>query len=1081
MSGTSLYEAPFVISKAAAGSGKTFTLVLEYLKLALAGPREGVSRRFRDILAITFTNKAVNEMKSRIMKELDRMVCDGIDPADSKSMGAHLFAEMKAMDYYRRNPLTPEQLQQMATELQNAILHHYTDLSVFTIDSFMHRIVRTFAHDLGQPVSFDLMTDTQVLIDEVVEQLMSLVGTEGNEELTQILQAYSDSSMDRAVDNKTKGVTVESSIARLAKLLFDDSIEHRLKSLSGLTLSDFRTIHRRYTDANRKAEQRLRAIGSEFLSLVQDTGVADSDCYYKDKGFLRYFTKLAKGEMKEPNSYVTTSMTGGNLVSGECSADKAERLEALRPQMEQLFARVQSFFERDIVDYNTRRLILANFYATALLGRMYALLKEYSRDNEVMHLSEFNRLINSIVEDEDNPAPFIFERLGNRYRHFLIDEFQDTSIMQWHNLVPLVENGVSQGQGSLVVGDAKQAIYRFRQGDVRQFVRLPKVDGMLHHGKTLGLAGNYRFNPLDTNYRTAKAVVDFNNDFFSWLVRNRYAENTLAQDIYIGSDRNGTLREENNEELRQKIDSSLEGHVAVRLIDADEKEWVFEEVVSTIKLLVGERGYSYGDIMVLARSNDNLAKLSEYITNNTDIPQTSGLSFLLRTSDAAMAVVSALRCLNDRRDRVAAADLLQRLANLGIISSNHAEDMIGNGEFDLSQLLRNESSGIDLRPDYLQSLDIYDCCEELVRVLHLDGIDMPFVATLLDCAASFAARHRQQIGDFLEWFDDHKNDLSASMSDQLDAVRLLTVHKAKGLEAPVVICMFLPQKPEELKIWIDVPPEEGVDGPQLPTAYVKFVKEEPTRFDDQRNNESALNSVDDLNVLYVALTRPREQLYIVGKSKKGYSVLLEEYLKDSLVDGCADFGDAQWCKPLANKRSGMQKQVMALRRLSFADWTSKVSIASPSEKAVTPLLEDKVRFGIYAHDLMSGIVYDTDVDEALERFRQTHSVSDADIEVLGRMAHMVVGHRDAARFFARGNRVANEVSLMSDGELGRPDRVVFSKDATWVIDFKTGTPVPQNLAQVKSYCRAVSAMGYCNVSGWLIYLHGEGVDVVKVD
>ena len=1062
-----------MISKAAAGSGKTFTLVLEYLKLALAGPPEGLSRRFRGILAITFTNKAVNEMKSRIMKELERMVNEGVDPDDSKSMGAHLFAKLQAMDFYRRNPLTPDRLQQMAAELQSAILHHYTDLSVFTIDSFMHRIVRTFAHDLGQPVSFDLMTDQQLLIDEAVEQLMSLVGTEGNDELTQMLQAYADSNMDN-----NQGYNVERSIANLAKLLFDESIERRLESLSGLTLSDFRNIHRRYAEANRRAEQRLKAIGAEFLAIVEGTGVTDADCYYKEKGFLRYFTQLAAGEMKQPNSYVTTSMTGGKMVSPVCSDDLAERLEALRPQMEQVFAKVQGFFERDIVEYNTRRLILANLYATALLGRLFALLKEYSHDNEVLHLSEFNRMINSIVEDEDNPAPFIFERLGNRYSHFLIDEFQDTSIMQWHNLVPLVENGVSQGRESLVVGDAKQAIYRFRQGDVRQFVRLPKVDGMLHHGRTLGMPGNSRFNPLDTNYRTASAVVNFNNDFFSWLVRNRYADNALAQDIYIGHEGDGALRGENDEELRQKIDSSLEGHVAVRFIDAAEQEWVFEEVVSTIKMLVGERGYNYGDIMVLARSNNNLATLSNYITTNTDIPQTSGQSFLLRSSDAAMAVVSALRCLNDRRDRVAAAELLQRLVNLGIISSNHTADMMGNGVVDLPQLLRDEGSGIDLRPEYLQSLDIYDCCEELVRQLRLDGVDMPYVATLLDSAATFAAHHRQQIGDFLEWLDEHES-LSASTSDQLDAVRLLTIHKAKGLEAPVVICMLLPQSEKQPHVWVDVP-QEAVEGPQLPTAYVQFLKDTPTLFDNQRDNELALNSVDDLNVLYVALTRPREQLYIIcHQSKSGYPAMLAEYLKDSLADGRADFGDADWRKPMADRPSGGQKQVVPLRRLSYADWTSKVSIASPSERALTPLLEDKVRFGIYAHDLMSGIVYASDVDVALERFRLTHNVSDADAEMLAKMARMAVSHPDAARFFAPGNRVANEVSLLAGGELGRPDRVVFADGETWVVDFKTGTPVPQNIAQERSYCRAVSDMGFGNVSGWLFYLHEEGVEVVR--
>lgn len=1073
---THTHDAPFVVCKAAAGSGKTFTLVLEYLKMAMAGPREGLKSRFRGILAITFTNKAANEMKSRIMTELDRMATEGVDPDNKKTFGSRLLEELAALAYYKDNPPTATDLQQMAAELQGAMLHHYTDLSVFTIDSFMHRIVRTFAHDLGQPVSFEVMTDQDVMISEAVDQLMSLVGTEGNDDLTRMIEMFSTSSMEEEQD-----FDVQKSVTKLAKLLFEEGFEQRMKSLSQLSLDDFHAIHRRYTAANRASEKRLRSLGEEFLSVVAGTGLTDDDCSHKGSGFLRYFKDVASGEIKPPNSYTTTPLTGGKLESGSCSKPMAATLESLRPRMEEVFAKVQDFFAGEYVDYCTRKLLLANLYTTALMGHLYRMLAEYSRDNEVLHLSEFNKMINRIVEDEDNPAPFIFERLGNRYHHFLIDEFQDTSVLQWHNLVPLVENGVSQGRESLVVGDAKQAIYRFRQGDVRQFVSLPKVDGMRHHGTTLGLPGNSRITPLGTNYRTASAVVDFNNDFFSWLVRNRFADNELARDIYIGRTPEGDLRADGDEELRQQKAVPLEGHVGVSMVNAESKEWLYDEIRQIIERMVGERGYQYSDIMVLARGNDSLAELSAWLTDNTGIPLTSNLSFLVRSSDAAMAVVAALRYLNDRRDRMAAAEILQRLASLGIISSNHNDEFIGNKNIDLLEILHADS-GIDLDLEYLASLDLYDCCEELIREMRLDGVDLPYMGTLLDAASAFAANHRQHLGEFLEWFDDNK-DLSASTSDQLDAVRLLTIHKAKGLEAPVVICMLLDKKEKYPHIWVDLEKEEGVEGPQLPTAYVQFKKDVPTRMSDQCDKEMALSRVDELNVLYVALTRPREQLYIVAPSKgSGYPAMLQEYLADRLDDsGHAHFGDPEWCKPQsATVRKG-DKEVVPLRKLSFADWTTKVSIASPSEKALTPLLEDKVRFGIYAHELMSGISHAGDVDAAIEGFKERYSLADDELETLVRLARMAVGHPVASRFFAPGTRMANEVSLLADGNLGRPDRVVFAEDETFVVDFKTGTPVPQNVVQVRGYCKAIAAMGYPAVSGWLVYLHPEGVEVVPVE
>ncbi len=1054
---------PFIICKAAAGSGKTFTLVREYLKMALAGPVEGIGMRFRGILAITFTNKAANEMKQRIMSELERM-SDGIDPY-SHTMGAMLLADLNAMPRYQKSPLSAEQLQQLAARLQSAILHHYTDLSVFTIDSFMHRIVRTFAHDLGKPVAFEVLTDQQLLIDEVVNQLMSLAGTPSNEDLTHLLEAYADSNMD-----SDRGYNVEGSIAELAKLLFDEDIEHRLQRLSKLTFSDFRNIHKRYTSENRKAEAMLRKAGQELLDLLHKTGITAPCCYQGERGFYGYFTKLANGQIVKPNNYVRTSMNDGKLASASCPKQLADDFGTIRSDMLAIYARVDNFFDKEFKQYNTRCLILENLYSTALLGQLYSLLAEYSRNNEVIHLSEFNRMINSIVEDEDNPAPFIFERLGNRYHHFLIDEFQDTSIMQWHNLVPLVENGLAHRSESLVVGDAKQAIYRFRQGDVRQFVRLPHVDGMLHHGQSLSMKGNYRLNLLDTNFRTARSVVEFNNDFFSWLARNRFQDNPLAQDIYIGRDDNDSLRNDGNEELRQKVSHSDEGYVGVSFVDSDDSDAPFAEVLSVVQRLVDERGYSYGDIMILARDNRKLAKLSAYMNVNSNIPQTSRQSFLLKSSDAAMAIVAALRHLHDRCDRVAAADLLQRLVNLGIIENNHSAEMAGNSSIDLQQLLR--ADGIDFRPDYLCALDLYDCCEELVRQLRIDGIDLPYVGSLLNQAASFAARHRQHLGDFLEWIDEHEG-LSAASSDQLDAVRLLTIHKAKGLEAPVVICLLLPQTEHQPLMWVDLPVDEKSSEPQLPTAYVQFKKDMPTTLDDISADEARLNSIDDLNILYVALTRPREQLYLISplpKKAESYGKMLYDFLGDRLKGGKqAEFGNKE-CRKHGSKEQNT-KQVVGLQRLSFSDWTQRVSIASPSEKAADSLLDDKRRFGSYMHDLMAGIEYADDVDDAVARFRSNHILTDDEVDSFARLARQVVSHPDMARFFASNNRVANELSLLNDGRLERPDRVVFADDETWIIDFKTGVPVPQNEAQVRSYCRAVAAMGYPNVKGYLVYIN----------
>ncbi len=1011
-------DSPFIICKAAAGSGKTYTLVHEYLKMALEGPEDSITHRFRGILAITFTNKAANEMKQRIMSELEQLAA------------------------------SDDLLAGRAQKLHSAILHHYSDLSVFTIDSFMHRIVRTFAHDLGKPVDFEVMTDQQVIIDETVNQLMSLVGTQGNEDLTQMLVAYANSNME-----SDKSYNIEVSIAELAKLLFDEDIEKRLEMLSDISFKDFQVIHRHYMAENHKIEAALRRCGEDGLELLKSSGLTDADCYQGTKGFLTWFRKLAAGNIVTPNNYVTNSLTGGKLTGGKCAKGIAAEVESLRPQLEAVYARAEHIFEHDMRAYNTRTLILERLYSTALLGRMYKLMADYSRSNEVIHLSEFNRMINNIVEDEDNPAPFIFERLGNRYHHFLIDEFQDTSIMQWHNLVPLLENGLAHGAESLVVGDAKQAIYRFRQGDVSQFVNLPRVEGMVHHGNLLSMPGTYRFQILDTNYRTSKAVVEFNNDFFSWLIRNRFADNNLAKQIYIG--------DSDVEELRQKAAHQEEGYVGISFVDTADKEAPYAEALSIIERMVNERGYSYGDIMVLARDNRKLAQMSAYMSSHSTVPQTSRQSFLLRSSDAVMAIVAALRLIIDSKNRTAEVELHQRLSSLGL-----------------------DSPILNLPMSELLALDLYDCCEAIIRHLRLDGIDIPHVSSLLNHVASFSARHRQNIGEFLDWFDQH-DSLSAASSEQLNAVRLLTIHKAKGLEAPVIICLLLKQNDSQPLVWVDLNREKA----GLPTAYVQFRKDMPTTLDDVRDREAKLNNIDDLNILYVALTRPREQLYIVSpqpKKSESYGKMIHDYLNQcgaQMEKGPAGterygFGDPNFRSTNLKKKE--TKEVVSLQRISFPDWTSRVSIASPSEKAVTPLLQDNVRFGIYAHDLLAGILHAADIDNALAHFCKTNNLTSSEIATLENLARQVVSHPSTARFFDNNYRVANEVSFLSGGTLGRPDRVVFADSATWVIDFKTGSPLPQHIAQVRAYCRAVATMGHPAVEGYLIYIDSDNLELVSV-
>ncbi len=1093
---------PFVVCKAAAGSGKTFTLVEEYLKLAMTVPSPAVRQnlaewerelrvRFAGILAITFTNKAAGEMKSRVMDNLLALSKYGTDPKRSP-MGKSLLQALNQLPCYAGKSLGESDLMWMAEVVYSAIMHRYSDLSVCTIDSFMHRIVRTFAHDLNCPSNFDVMIDRDDMVQQAVDRVMALIGTDQHEELTRMARAYADSRM---VDEKS--YNIESSLKNLSEQLFQEGTDRYMDALDSMKPSDFVDIHQSLTKQNKQFEAQVKACGERMMAKLRAIGVADSDCASGARGYYGFFKGAAEGRIRPLTVTTVRAFEEGKLSSAKCPRSLADVLEAESRALTDIYLEMRNLVGVDGMDdtaeakalcyYNTRRVVLANLYAMGMLRAIEEQIRDYSRENEVIHLSEFNRLINAIVQEQ--PAPFIYERLGNRYRHFLIDEFQDTSVLQWQNLVPLLANGVSQQYESLVVGDGKQAIYRFRQGDVRQFVRLPHVEDMPVHDRTLSAKGNYTLLPRNTNYRTTKCVVGFNNTFFEWLLdQEPFKSNSLAQQIYIGQ-----RDEDGHPEVYQHLPSpdKPRGYVDVHFIDKGDREEIYEYIRQTIIRLVTKQGYRQEDIMILARDKRDLDRIGTYLQTHTDgmkIDITSSESFFLVRSQAVMAIVATLRLIKDNSNLVAAAELMQRLYDLDLIADTHAEEFVGGQPVDVSALLRSEGREFDLRLDYLATLDLYDCCEEIIRQLHLDETDVAYVGSLLGQVASFVASRHEGVGAFLEWFDDNASadftlpkhrQLSAASPEGVDAVRLLTIHKAKGLEAPVVICPFFPRQAKPFKMWVDVGDRIDSGESRLPVAYVELDRTTSTRFNEERDREKRLEEVDNLNVLYVALTRPEEQLYVVcptpSDDKGSDSMKYHSYFKEFLDSHHLDMGDVDFVH--IEKKEDEQKKkpvVTSVHRISYSDWTVKVQVASPAEQALVPLLQEKIRFGNYLHEVMSYVLHASDVEGAIEKFAAKQSLAEDERRHLSDLVRKVVSHPDCARFFDEAYSVKTECDMVDKKGVLRPDRVVMTPTETWVVDFKTGVDLGKHHdRQVRRYCAAIGEMDYPNVSGWLVYMNDD--------
>lgn len=1039
----------FIICRAAAGSGKTYTLVRQYLELAFSAPESQVSQRFTHILAITFTNKAANEMKERILHELDNIADYGAECP----MGG---------DLAHRLDLPDSTLRRYAATVRQAILHNYSDLAVCTIDSFMHRIVRTFAHDLNLPLNFDVYIEKDDLVQNAVDELMALAGTEGQEELTQMLCEFAESRM-----NEGKSYMVERELAELAEELFKEQSEVFLKALRHIDTAQFRDIQHQMIAANRHYEGLLHDLGGEAMGIIADAGLSVADFYYGNKGAGSFFRKLSEGVLDEPNTYALAYLEGDKLGGSKCSPSTRDALEATKPRLQELYQRYRQLHDSEGTLYNTRRLLLKNIYSLALLNKLGELVEGYAHENEIVHISEFNKRIADVVRDE--PAPFIYERLGNRYWNYLIDEFQDTSRMQWLNLVPLVENGVASDHTSLVVGDGKQAIYRFRQGDVEQFMSLPHVDSALH-GHLLEQPGVSTVSHLDKNFRTGRTIVEFNNAFFEWAIRNRYSENAELNTIYLGNDKG------DRPDLAQ-TPVKEGGYVQLGFWDLDDgQEPLWQEMLNDIRRQVDELGYNYRDITLLARDKRTLSEISLFLTENR-VPVVSSESFLLTQSRVVMLLRSLLQYLIDGSDRVAAARVLTYLRSLGIVQRDFSDAFLTARTTplpSLDELLEDE--GLTLRCDRLRHLGLYDCCEEALRMLRLNGIETAYTATFLNVVAKYSANHRQDMSEFVEWFDEQKDRLSTSTATDLDAVRLMTIHKAKGLEAPIIIYPILTKRNQQDSIWVHI--DEG-SGLPLPAGLVRPNKEQQTFFDKEYDDELSKSDMDRINVLYVALTRPREKLLVYCQSPKksggnDYASLLQDYLAT-----CTDVHEVRTqVYALGDDNPKQQTDEKAstninipLQTLSYPEWIPRIAIADQSSALFGELDETAKRRGNQLHDLLAQIHHRDEADTVLDTYLTLHPMQEDEATLLGDTLRYMMQQEEVARFFDPANRCMNECSLVWQGEVLRPDRIVYTPSETWVIDFKSGEYRNEHRTQVSRYCQAIAAITHSNnVKGFLLYI-----------
>lgn len=1054
----------FVVYKSSAGSGKTYTLVREYLRIILEHPES-----YRNILAITFTNKAANEMKSRIIATL-RTLASGTHQnqrADIKILSEELISS---------TGLTNREITERSEQALRMILHDYSSFSVGTIDSFVHKLVRVFARDLGLPAAFEVELEKEKLITKTVDLLISKIGID--QTLTNILVNFIQERME---DELNWNIKID--LKQFTNKLIDEDSYLALRKLRHLKPDDFIKISGRLRKITRAFEGRLYEIARPMYDLLLQNSITSGTLYYGTRGLWGYLERISRRDFSDPlpNNNVFKTLRENKWESGQASSTQLEALYRIIPKLQNQGRQLLSLIETDYENYFLSRLIQRNIFQMAVLSELEKVMAEFRENENLVHISEFNKRIANVIQRE--PVPYIYERTGNRYRHFMIDEFQDTSLLQWHNLLPLLENSLSSGYLSMIVGDGKQAIYRWRNGEVAQFAALPEIYNRENDPQSLQrenlLKQQYLEKHLDKNFRSRQIIVEFNNQFFDFA--RKYLVDPL-QKIY---------------DQHQQVTNPLKAGGFVQIEFIREEEEVDDPEIDSLRLkriveLVQENLVCYRpeQIAILTRTNQQASEVATYLLQN-HISVVSSEALLLSSSPQVSAIIAIFRLWNNPSDRIAIATALTLLHRLGffgqvplhhILSQCREINTESNSAQSFEEILI--ASGFTYPFKHILSLPLVDRAELLIDGLYLDPhARNPYLSFFLDLLYHETSVKALTLDEFLEFWDEKGWRKPVVIPENTPSVRVMTVHKAKGLEFPVVIVPYpLKYGGNTLKeAWIEPQIKEI---PELKVVRIPIIKKlEATRLAGIFQEETEKSFLDLLNLLYVAMTRAESRLYILSKDKTNkqgkwnYSPgkpddadLLHDFLSNNYrknSQGCFVIGQTDE-KPIPSGTPTVSKTAGPLIRRSL--WREKISLKLTGIPSATLNSSDPVRMGNIFHRLMSLLRIPEDLEKALRIIVAEGLILPDEAPYWREKISLWLQQDDISEYFSPRFTVFTEKEiLLPDGKVLRPDRLMMDENQVYIVDYKTGDPSPAHQQQMDEYREAMLQAGFQNVHTRLIY------------